>query len=1118
MLLLKTNTELKKAFGTLVKTIKVPVTWTETFVILNNSLILAGDVRSLILNFDTKKVSTNIIEIPPESSRLESMPNDPLLNNAMNIALYAFGKWGNVSGLKVEKDYDALNALFTSALRPVNIEPQLNKENLRFFKNGMQVTYEDTMLAILRLLKNEGKLKEGQSLATSDASPEDGASSHNAPGQNKSAQIDEPEDDDYKIGLWHNLCWKKDACDFQKAPQGEGDVGKSRIGNDFYITNYLCPNCGEKLYLGVYPTDKELLIETEEGRVFMARTYACRECNTLYTPRPEKLIQEGDVYSLKFDEDTVAFEDYLDILGEKAARTTNYKFNEFESSRNSDAKKESGKKSFKDQLFKSGKKLFAKNKKQATLQEQAPAPQPSEIAGSATAFEEPPEELNPNENIDLERQLEDEKKLLEESLQEIPLEKPKQTLSELLKAASQAAEESSDLDAQAPAQTAEAASYKAAMQLTAPVPAATANAIEPIAQPASHETAMDAAKPAKQPSIQEAAMNATNPAKQPSSHEATIDTAKPTKQSSSHEAAMNAAKPTKQPSSHEAAIDTAKPAKQPAAPMAKKNETAPGNQSPAQAPAKNATKPAQSKVRLSTMTVEELKVLLIKLKRADESAKAQSATNATYGEYINAVIKVLHNKLIAKYDAHMASLDKLTLSQVSDLKRQIEKETVLSNEEKQSYGLKLDSRQNRAKEIALGQTIELSKNKTYAEIGQIIDDVESLEIPEEAKQDALKTLQRIKSDRAVREVEHLLTHMPLHMDRKQLSAYIDNLSQYKDIDLTPYRKQLEQRMDMAETEEISAMVNRGGKKDRTALWNLYEQLQQTDYHEKNKEPFLDKIYEKIRRMDESKIESICPSIVALSFTDGIKAYEQISHGVFLPELKTNTLEMITRRLTKLKTDESVQLMRKLKRDIEEKLPERESFYFYDAREEAKKAQSAQTPDSTPGSAAESPDAASGQNESHNRTAMLRAVKGYASSRGQYEYPLMVCDTSRARNGKEGFVLTPDHIFSHTFMNSEKISVADIDKIKAVKKLFGKGIFIETFGGQKIKLPNNLSSKYWKAFADILDGFVDYLQEKPESRSIEYMAKEKHDLIRCYRCGYAYKGTNACPRCGSKMNS
>ena len=43
----------------------------------------------------------------------------------------------------------------------------------------------------------------------SDASPEDGASSHNAPGQNKSAQIDEPEDDDYKIGLieqrvvWH---------------------------------------------------------------------------------------------------------------------------------------------------------------------------------------------------------------------------------------------------------------------------------------------------------------------------------------------------------------------------------------------------------------------------------------------------------------------------------------------------------------------------------------------------------------------------------------------------------------------------------------------------------------------------------------------------------------------------------------------------------------------------------------------------------------------------------------------------------------------------------------------------------------------------------------------------
>ena len=156
MLLLKANPELHKVFGRLIKAMKVPVTWTDTFIIMNNSLVLAGDVRSLVFNFDNKKVSTNIIEVPLKSAQLESMPNDTLLNNVMNMILYAFGKWGAIS-VKVDKDYTTLNSLFENILRPVNIETGFTAENFHFFKDGMQVTYEDTMLAILRLLKDEGK-------------------------------------------------------------------------------------------------------------------------------------------------------------------------------------------------------------------------------------------------------------------------------------------------------------------------------------------------------------------------------------------------------------------------------------------------------------------------------------------------------------------------------------------------------------------------------------------------------------------------------------------------------------------------------------------------------------------------------------------------------------------------------------------------------------------------------------------------------------------------------------------------------------------------------------------------------------------------------------------------
>ena len=70
MLLLKANPELHKVFGRLVKAMKVPVTWTDTFIIMNNSLVLAGNVRSLVFNFDNKKVSTNIIEVPAKSAQL----------------------------------------------------------------------------------------------------------------------------------------------------------------------------------------------------------------------------------------------------------------------------------------------------------------------------------------------------------------------------------------------------------------------------------------------------------------------------------------------------------------------------------------------------------------------------------------------------------------------------------------------------------------------------------------------------------------------------------------------------------------------------------------------------------------------------------------------------------------------------------------------------------------------------------------------------------------------------------------------------------------------------------------------------------------------------------------
>lgn len=1080
MLLVKANPELKNVFQRLIKTMQMPVTWTDVFVITNNVLILAGDVRSLVFNFDNKRVYTTILEVPLESAQLETIPSDNLLNNVMNITLYAFGKWGAISGLKVDKDYHALNALFAQILRPVNVEPGFGANNFRFFKGGVQITYEDAMIAVLRILRDEGKLNERQSLVTSETKdtgkeerqkdPANEKAAGKEPNGQNPANTQEPEnkqgniysndyeDDyeaDYEIGLWHNLCWKTDSLSFGKAPKSNNDAAKSRIGRNFYMTNYLCPKCSEKLYMGVYPTDREVLIETEEGRVFMARTYACHNCNALYTPRPKKLLQEGDIYILKFDEDRTAYEDYLDILGLRAARTTNPNFNEFESERNAAGQKEadgqetaqsaaedintakaspaSKIRSFKERLSKRGRKFFSKRKGE-----------PDDTPQDGNIIQDVADTKSLAHNTDN---------------QNIPMHDSN----------------AGNLDAQN---------------------AETDNSDL-------HGVHSDVVNPDNIHSdiVSSDKINSDNAR----STNVNFDTI--------HSDNVNSGSTR----SNVVNAGNTEPINPPASDITAKH-TKTENAKPSNDPQQPPSRFTQAAALLPGKTTDELKAILSDLERKNSGA-AVSGADPEYIHYSDAVRETLKNKLSAKYDARMGALSNLAPRQLNDLKNQISHEAALPQDKKDEYTKQIDAFLYQAETKALAQKVEISRKKSYSEIEQIIKDVESRDIPEELKQDALDKLTQIKSSRARQEAEYLITHMPLHLDTKQLASYIERLNQYKEADLTPYRSKLETRRDMAEKEEISAMIKRGGKKDRGALWSLYEDLQTRDYKESNKAPFLEKIYDRIRHLDEDAIERICPSIVTLSFDEGLKAYEEISQGMFLPELKTDTLEMIKRRLTKLKTDESVQLMLKLKNEIDEKMTDSEGFYFYNAREELRAASNARNTNRSRSNEESRKEGSENHNESNDdeHSAMLRAINGYASSRGEYEYPLMVCDTSRSKNGREGFVLTPDHIFYHAFLNSGIISISNISSVKYVKNILSKNIFVKLNGFPKQKLPNSVNQEERETFAKILDDFVSYLKEKPESRNIEYMAKEKHDVIHCYRCGFVYKSGNVCPKCGSKMN-
>lgn len=993
MLLLKVNPELKKVFSRLIGTIKAPVTWKNVIAVVNNNLILVGEVRSLIFNFENKKVYTNIIDIPLENKIIEQVPNETLINNMINMTLYAFGKWGSIGGLKVEKDYAALNALFQSVFRPIGVEPGFRSENFRFYKNGMQITYEEAITAAMQLLKDEGKVQSQEEDKEKINGVSDEEEEENQARETDSVQggkDDQWMEEDYELGLWHKLCWKIKSYTFKKSPQSESDVVKSRIGNNFYMTDYECPECGEKLYMGVYPVDRELLIETEEARVFMARAYACNSCNMFYTPRPGKLLQEGDVYCIKFDEDRIAYEDYLEILGHKAAKTVNYKFNEYESER------------------KKGKDIGAN--KDIADEEQA-------VSGAGEIL------------------------LQEEKSKEDSLEMLKQKFGNKQVAQKQLGKE------QMQTKEAKLQNDKVGLQ--------------------------DADKPNYKTDVWES--------EQPNYKSSLQEEEQPEHwQEQEQQVQYSGSQGQGQP--EHAVVE-------------------------------------KVRAKLEVKTTEELKALIKDMENGVNGRTAvQRPEGMAESEYLDTVRETLKDKLTAKYDARMGALTNLTFRQLSDLKKQLKEEQNLPEESRQAYIKKIDSKLYLAEEKALEQKIELSKNKTYEEINRIIEDVSKGDSPEDLKQETIQRLKRIRSDRAEREVEHLIFHIPLHLDRKQLAVYLDKLEQYKEVDMGPYRKRIEERRDMAEKEEIAAFVNRGGKKDRQALWELYGQLQEQDYKKENKEPFLEKIYEKIRKMDEDEIESICPSIPTMTFAEGMAAYEKISQTMLLPELKTNTLDMIERRITKLKTDESVQLMRKLKHDMEDKMSDLQGFYFYDAREELRRERAESRQKNVEDDLENAYHSVQDEEQEQRRASMYRAINGYAAGRNPYEYPILVGDITRTENGKEGFVLTPEHIFYHSLFNSGVIGIMDIDKVEENKGLIGKGIYVKRFMGKKCKLPNPVKPENWSAFAEILNEYVDYLQERPESRSVEYLSKEKHEVKCCYRCGFTYKGGNVCPKCGSKMNN
>ena len=949
MLVLKANSELKKTYNKLVASTKSRVEWSGTFVVNNDNVILLGTEKSLVFSMEKRKVFGDVVEMNIDDSKAYIVNSaKPGIVSYLTIPLYVLGKWGALKGLVVNHDYKKLTEMFTAIVKSVGIEVDFTDKHLYFYKNGIRFDYEDVLSELIR---NIEEMESGNSKET------DG---HN----------------EYKMGLWRKIKWVSARDNFAKMPK-QNRVEVCDIGKNFFSVPFKCPYCSNKLYMVVFEKNKEYIIETDVQRVYLARAYTCPHCHSMFTPKPDKLLSEGDIFKIDFEDDAVAYEDYASLLSDAGSRTTNYNFNRYENQ----PKKE-------------------ENKAKSHIEDYA----------DNDYDEDKIIEMMDNSFFDEEDVKKNRDKMLDKA------KKKKGILSAIKNKMSrdndEDYEEGSDneftYDSESDNDTYDDKSNKA-----------------------SYDGESDNEKSYED--NQDSNYRSNNNIEGKKNDNKNVNGNRQDTDSYSNNDNNN--KNTKKDSNTRIDSDVTD------------NKTKKNTQ--------------QRRVLYRGTVLEEPEELIYKDNDSDELRVRTPRTESEIRQLVG-VVKALN------YDDTKKILDAISKSPVEYVKRQPYVDAI-----KKAAKLKAET--------------EIRKKMSGGD-----------------KMNAKKITELKNHTAKYREdAPHIV---------KQIKLAADNVKQNE----------------KAQIDKI--MSNFKGRK-REDLNKLKKDLKDRGFSNESLEPYIKRIDDSIRKNDEKEIDKLCPDIANMSYDDALYAYDKISNGMYLPELKDNALMMLDKRLSMIKINESDLLVKKLKKMIEQKVIDTSQIHYCNARQialERDKKTILKRKDYENADDIEdiSHRTLSSENLSHSISnddidkseisdiIINNALKNYGFIKNKYEYPIAVFDSSRQSNGKSGFIITPEHIFYKNVINPDKIYIANVAKVEAEKKLFGKGLIVELIDKNKIKLPSGAVSKSMTELAGVLTEFINYLKEKPESRDLKYMARTDHKVKCCYRCGYTFTEGNVCPKCGN----
>lgn len=983
MVCIKANDEIVKVYQRIITAMRERVEWNGDIIIRKNTMILVGRVRSMYFELATRRVYSDIEELDFDMANAFEMGNNKLITNIINMLLYPFGKWGAIKGLNVEQDYMVLAALFSQIYKEIDVETYFTKTSFKFFINGIQITFEDAMEKCIDYIQKQREIKreaenpkEGSGKNETEKNTKEGSGRNETENNvKKDGGINRAEEDNEDTaginveeerkgaGLWHNMKWSSGKFQFNREDVDKKYANSHRIGNNFYMVPYECPDCGEHLHMVVYPQRKENVIDTDDGRVYITRAYTCDNCKKFYTAKPGKLLREGDAYVLDFDNDEYAARDYVLLLGKKGSKTGNCNFNMYEAD-------------YEKNVSSLGKRLSERCRKMELLTDE-------ELEQILAQMDEGFFSDYEKERFlaIIEQELEYREKMRNKKMGEFGRRSDEREDDE------EENEEVKDDNSFAGEGLSEENTEK------------------------SKGKGIFFGRNAKK-----------------------------------------------------------KESKTLSEPDLKNKDT-----------------------EESKTGSEEKSVLGTENKTIKECDKENIRENQIIKDNCKRDNKEIEetkeNETIKENDSHEDNATEIKRTEQNQKEENVKNGESAKKESKENDKKPADSKAAANRASFYDRITDESRTAKYSEIVENIKKVKASNGSEQEKNHYIEVLTKLCKAAAKREIEYMLSHLPGNINFDRYKRTKEKLMTYTQIDVSPYIKIVDTKRDKVEFDELNKLVGSVDRDNRNDLLEMMEKIKNGEYEKRNSDRFVEGLRKRVYAIDEAKLRGICPNPDNITFDEGVKALKEIEKGIFLPELKSNMLQLIDKKLTALKTEECELLVKKLKRDLDGKISDMSKLHFYDIRKMRE------------------------EDKGDKEISFVKvAVSTYAYATGTYEYPVVICDSSMFGSGKEGFIITPDHVFYKGLIKSGSIDVKNINRVFSEKK----GLMIEHSSKGNVKMPCTLNKNDEKNMAEVLDGFVDYLKMKPESRSIEYMSKQEHEVKCCYRCGHVFTKGNICPKCGSRF--